>query len=199
LRTTHPHGNNKAFVFSLELRPLTADLLPAVVDLDHQCFGGLWTLDGYRRELDSPNSEILVMQPGAASLGRESGLLGLGCYWAILEEAHITIMAIAPEYQGQGLGQALLWALLASAHHRGLERATLEVRASNQAALALYQKYGFTEAGRRRRYYPDTQEDALILWRGKLQYPDFAQALARWQADVRDRLQQGGWNLKLSN
>lgn len=186
-------------MFSLELRPLTVNLLPAVVDLDQQCFGGLWTLDGYRRELDSPNSEILVIQPGTESPDRESRALGLGCYWAILEEAHLTILAIAPDYQGRGLGQALLWALLASARKRGLERATLEVRASNQAALSLYQKYGFTEAGRRRRYYPDTQEDALILWRGKLQYPQFTQELECWQKSVCDRLQQKGMSLQMSH
>lgn len=186
-------------MFSLELCPLTVDLLPAVVDLDQQCFGGLWTLDGYRRELDSPNSEILVIQPQVQAPDRASRLVGLGCYWAILEEAHLTILAIAPDYQGQGLGQALLWALLASAQRRGLERATLEVRASNQAALSLYQKYGFTEAGRRRRYYPDTQEDALILWRGKLQYPQFVQELERWQESVCDRLQQQGMRLQVAS
>jgi [ribosomal protein S18]-alanine N-acetyltransferase len=187
-------------VFSIELVPLSADLLPAAVELDQRCFGGLWTLEGYRRELESPNSEMFVIQAGQPwtvgdSDSKPPALLGLGCYWAILEEAHITILAIAPEYQRQGLGQALLLALLASAHQRGLERATLEVSESNPAALALYQKYGFTEVGRRRRYYAATGADALILWQGKLHHPKFSQKLDQWQGGVRDRLRQCGWQL----
>ena len=120
-------------------------------------------------------------------------LLALGCYWAILEEAHITILAVDPSYSRQGLGQAMLVAMLASARQRGLERTTLEVRASNQSAIALYQKFGCLEAGRRRRYYEDTGEDALILWRGDLQYPQFSQTLQDWQQQVDDRLLASGW------
>ncbi|MBW4579831.1 MAG: ribosomal protein S18-alanine N-acetyltransferase [Tildeniella nuda ZEHNDER 1965/U140] len=120
-------------------------------------------------------------------------LLGLGCYWAILEEAHITMLAIDPAHHRQGLGQALLYALLASAYQRGLERATLEVRVSNHAALALYQKFDFREAGRRRRYYPDDGEDALVLWHGGIQTPAFSERLKVWQQQVCDRLCTSGW------
>lgn len=187
----------------LKLQPLTVDQLPAALELDQKCFGGLWTAEGYQRELDSPNSELLVFstvpdaQANSTLVEPQSGpsapLLGLGCYWAILEEAHITILAIEPNFHHQGLGQALLYALLASAHQRGLERATLEVRASNQAALSLYSKFGFQVAGRRRRYYQDTGEDALVLWRGELQYPQFPQQLREWQQQTNDRLQRSGW------
>ncbi|HEY9909917.1 MAG TPA: ribosomal protein S18-alanine N-acetyltransferase [Thermosynechococcaceae cyanobacterium] len=184
----------------LHLQPLTADLLPRVVELDRRCFGKLWSLDGYQRELESPNSELLVFTPPLLTPPLLTPplpmpqLLALGCYWAILEEAHITIVAIDPDYQRQGIGQAMLWALLTSAQKRGLERATLEVKASNEAAIALYQKFGFREAGRRRRYYP-TGEDALILWRGDLQYPQFAQTLQQWRQWVDDRLEASGWRM----
>jgi ribosomal-protein-alanine N-acetyltransferase len=96
---------------------------------------------------------------------------------------------IHPDYQGQGLGQALLYALLKSAWQRQLERATLEVRASNHPALSLYRKFGFKEAGRRRHYYPDTGEDALILWKNGLQYREFEQTLADWYQHICDRFQ----------
>lgn len=188
----------------LQLQPLTADRLPAALELDQKCFGGLWTAEGYQRELDSPNSELLVFsavpddQTDSAKVASEytlaHPLLGLGCYWAILEEAHITILAIEPSCHRQGLGQALLYALLASAHQRGLERATLEVRASNQAALSLYSKFGFQVAGQRRRYYQDTGEDALVLWRGGLQYPQFPQQIRDWYQQSNDRLQRAGWS-----
>jgi ribosomal-protein-alanine N-acetyltransferase len=217
----------------LDLKPLTPELIPAAVELDQLCFGGLWTLAGYQRELESPNSDLLVLttnnrqeksfecstsnpksntpqnpKPKLSSTEKRHEqnpklssvpLLGLGCLWAILEEAHITILAIHPDYQRQGLGQALLYALMVSAQRRGLERATLEVRVSNQSALALYQKFGFQEAGRRRRYYEDTGEDALILWRGGLQHPEFQQTLLKWQGQVGDRLQPSGWSLSAAS
>lgn len=192
----------------LTLKPLTADLLPAAVQLDQACFGRLWTLEGYQRELDSPNSELIVLQPQAPQSSTEaiasanltlhqSPIIGLGCFWSIVEEAHITIVAVHPDYQRQGLGQALLWALLSQAHHRGLERATLEVRVSNQAAIALYEKFGFREAGRRRRYYEDTGEDALILWRGGLHYPEFAQTLSDWKQPILERLSSSDWRFEI--
>jgi ribosomal-protein-alanine N-acetyltransferase len=122
----------------------------------------------------------------------------MGCFWAILDEAHITLLAVHPQYQHRGLGQAMLLALLVAASDRGLERATLEVRASNQPALSLYQKFGFKLAGRRRRYYKDTNEDALIFWRGDLQQPEFQSTLASWYKSVSDRLTGAGWDLQFS-
>jgi ribosomal-protein-alanine N-acetyltransferase len=203
----------------LEFHPLTEALLPAALDLDCRCFGGLWTEDGYRREIASPNSELLVLKQVEGKIQNSkftlshsptspsffptssfphlsispSSLLGLGCYWAILEEAHITILAVDPQFQRQGLGQALLCALLSSAYQRKLEWATLEVRISNQSAVSLYEKFGFREAGRRRRYYQDTGEDALVLWRGGLQDPKFPRLLQDWQVQVRDRLHRSDW------
>ncbi|MUH01289.1 ribosomal-protein-alanine N-acetyltransferase [Scytonema sp. UIC 10036] len=153
----------------LEIRALTSADLDEMLDLDRVCFGGLWTLQGYQRELDSPNSELL----GLFSPHSVAKLLGMGCFWSILDEAHITILAVHPQYQRQGLGQALLYSLLKLARDRSLERATLEVRASNSAAIALYQKFGFQTAGLRRRYYKDNDEDALILWLKDLQHPQF--------------------------
>ncbi len=177
----------------LKLERLTSELLPAVVDLDQQCFGGLWTLEGYQRELDSPNSDLVVLIDQDSMI-----VLGLGCLWAILDEAHITIVAVHPSYQRLGFGQTLLTALLRSAHQRGLERATLEVRISNQSAINLYQKFDFREAGRRKRYYPDTGEDASILWRGGLQHPNFPNLLMAWQTQLCDRLHENNWTLTVT-
>jgi [ribosomal protein S18]-alanine N-acetyltransferase len=168
-------------------------MLPAVIALDQQCLGGLWSLDGYQRELDSPNSDLIGLFQ-RSRVPRDDALIGFGCLWAILEEAHITILAVHPSYQRQGLGQVLLWQLLQSAHLRGLEWATLEVRPSNQAAIQLYAKFGFQEVGRRRRYYQDTGEDALILWRRGLQDAVFQQQLLIWEHSIQLRINQNGWD-----
>ncbi|MBE9227107.1 ribosomal protein S18-alanine N-acetyltransferase [Phormidium sp. LEGE 05292] len=124
-------------------------------------------------------------------------LLAMGCQWAILDEAHITIVAVCPDYQHQGLGQAMLLVLLSRARQRGLERATLEVKASNQPAISLYEKFGFKVAGRRRGYYQDTGEDALILWLNGLHYPEFTQTLAEWEQQIGLRLAACGWELQI--
>jgi ribosomal-protein-alanine N-acetyltransferase len=202
----------------LELKPIASQMLSAVLELDDLCFGGLWTLEGYQRELDSPNGVLLGLFLGDSTGGGEqrgrgaeenvnfnsplrpytpAPLLSMGCFWAILDEAHITLLAVHPHYQHQGLGQAMLLALMAEACDRGLERATLEVRASNVPALSLYRKFGFKIAGRRRGYYKDTNEDALILWRGDLQDPQFQTALTSWYQFVGDRLEASGWNFHL--
>ena len=233
----------------LELKPLTAEQLTAAWELDQLCFGGLWTKSGYERELDSPNSQLLILQlhhqespltaiseeirqraegrgqkapreedlslflpflgsgnrrplGGSQETTKSTSLtippiLGLGCFWSILEEAHITILAIHPDWRRQGLGQLLLYALLKDATRRQLEWATLEVKPSNQAALSLYHKFGFMEAGRRRRYYQDTGEDALILWRSGLQTPEFTETLTNCYQQLQPRLAY--WNLDWKN
>ncbi|MEG4368830.1 ribosomal protein S18-alanine N-acetyltransferase [Microcoleus sp. B4b_D2] len=224
----------------IEIKHLAPEHLPDAVELDRLCFGGLWAIEGYRRELDSPNSDLLGLWTwetddcesaqhgadthpvqnragtgapplqnragtGAPPLQNRAGtgapplqisrtLIGIGCLWAILEEAHITMLAVHPQFQRQGLGQALLLALLKSACERQLERATLEVRDSNLAAVSLYKKFGFKEAGLRKRYYEDTGEDALVMWRSALEKPEFQRYLAVEKVRMCDRLHQKKWH-----
>ncbi len=162
-------------------RPETTRELQQMVELDQLCLGGLWTLEGYQREVTSPNSILITFVV-------EGEIIGCGCFWAILEEAHITLLVMHPDYQGEGLGSFLLYTLLKKAYFRGLERATLEVRASNTIALSLYQKYGFKIAGRRKGYYKTDGEDALILWRGDLAQPEFLTSLENWQRELNSRI-----------
>jgi ribosomal-protein-alanine N-acetyltransferase len=176
--------------------------IPAIVDLDQRSLGGLWSADGYRRELDSPNSCLLVLSRAPRDSTEQSAkasqsspdLLGIGCYWAIVDEAHITLLGIDPRYQRRGLGQWLLLRLLQDACGRSLNRATLEVRATNTRALALYGKFGFEPLGNRRRYYPDG-EDALILWQNSLSQPGFRTHLTNLSHQVVTRLQSQGWQI----
>jgi ribosomal-protein-alanine N-acetyltransferase len=191
----------------LQLRPLTEDLLSEAVQLDRLALGGLWSEDGYQREIHSPNSDLLCLQqcvthPSQAPNldipeNNRPQLVGIACVWAILEEAHITVLATHPDYRRQGLAQTLLWSMLALAHQRQLEWATLEVRPSNAAAIALYQHFGFQEVGRRKKYYADTGEDALILWRKGLHHAEFQEQLQTWALQVGDRLTTAGWMLTI--
>ena len=154
-----------------QVQPLADIHLPGIMELDKLCFGGWWNLAHYQWELNHPESHFFVLE---LITEKEPMIIGVGGFWQILEEAHINILAIHPQYQGQGLGKLLLRKLLSQAKILDLERATLEVRASNQIALALYQKFGFQEAGRRPNYYPDNLEEGVILWMNQLQYQDFS-------------------------
>lgn len=180
------------------LKPLTAQYLDEVVALDQQCLGGLWSLDGYQRELNSPHSSLLTLSIVSETKISEI-MIGIGCFWAILEEAHITILGIHPDFQGQGLGKILLFYLLKEAGERQLERATLEVKESNQVAISLYEKFGFKLAGKRKKYYQDTGEDALIFWLGTLAKPEFQQNLAEWEQEISDRLKQNNLQIVIEN
>lgn len=193
------------FVRLLELKALTEDLLPNAYDLDRLSLGGMWSLDSYQREMTSPNSDLLVLRtipPPALPPAKLSGdslppIVGLACSWAILEEAHITLLLVHPDYHQQGLGQTLLYGMLDRARRRGLERATLEVKVSNQPAINLYEKFGFQQVGRRKKYYQDTGEDGLVLWRNGLHRSEFYKALADWRRQIQHRLAQANWQMQL--
>lgn len=85
--------------------------------------------------------------------------------WIIVDEGHITNIAVDPAFRNQGAGKAILTALLDEAERRKLAAVTLEVRKSNHIALNLYKKFGFICAGIRKEYYHDTKEDAIIMWK----------------------------------
>jgi [ribosomal protein S18]-alanine N-acetyltransferase len=177
---------------NLSLQHLTADWLDRVVELDRICLGQLWSAAQYQREFESPNSDILIL----IDVDRQS-ILAFGCVWAIVDEAHITILAVHPDYRHQGFGQLLLWGLLRSAVDRELARATLEVRVDNAAALQLYEKFGFKVAGRRKKYYDNT-DDALILWKGQLQHKTSQAELALMRNSLDQRFQHQSFNLTVA-
>ncbi len=91
-------------------------------------------------------------------------MIGYGGMWIIIDEAHVTNIAVCPAYRGRKFGERLLRRLIAEAIAQGAGKMTLEVRVSNYQAQGLYRKLGFADAGLRRGYYTDNQEDALIMW-----------------------------------
>ncbi len=117
----------------LVLQNATVKQIPDILALDLLCFDGIWSKEGYKREIESPNSSMLLLF--LREINSEEKLLGIGCLWSIMSEAHITLLGINPDYQRQGLGELLLYALLQDAVGRKLERATLEVRTANYPAI----------------------------------------------------------------
>jgi ribosomal-protein-alanine N-acetyltransferase len=137
------------------LSPLTEDDLVAVLAIERQSFGDPWTEGMFREELrnDGRRLSLLLKQDGA--------VIGYAIGWLVADEFHLGNFAIDPRQRGCGRGSRLLGDALARARAAGCALATLEVRASNQAAIALYQKFGFKAVAIRKRYYSD--EDALVM------------------------------------
>jgi [ribosomal protein S18]-alanine N-acetyltransferase len=173
----------------IKLVEITEAELPQIQAIDRACLNGFWSLAAYAEEIARPNSHLLAIMSGGA-------VLGFGCLWTVKEEAHITMLAVRPEYQRQGLGRYLVWGLLSIACTQGLEWATLEVRVSNQGAIALYQGFDFEIIGKRPKYYPVTEEDALVLWRKGLHLPEFPSTLAVWHRDIERAIALNNWEIR---
>jgi ribosomal-protein-alanine N-acetyltransferase len=114
-------------------------------------------------------------------------IIGFAGMWVLFDEAHVTTIGVLPNQRGKGLGELMLVELFEAAQARGAEWLTLEVRVSNTPAQALYEKYGFTRQGVRRRYYSDNGEDAYIMWSPSLRTESFREQLARLKAALLER------------
>jgi ribosomal-protein-alanine N-acetyltransferase len=137
-------------------RMLEADL-PAVHEIDHASFSLPWPERSFRFEVTSnPASRCWV-----ATL--EERVVAMLVIWMIVDEAHIATIATHPGFRRQGIGGRLLTHGLQMAVQEGAVRAFLEVRVGNQAAQEMYRRLGFAEDGRRRRYYKDNGEDAILM------------------------------------
>ncbi len=143
---------------SCHLRRLTRADVPQVHAVETQSFSAPWSLSSLYTEMGDNDCAVYL---GAFDGARLMGYIGM---WVIVDEAHITNLAVAPAYRQQGVGRALLSALMAVAREAGCVSMTLEVRESNEVAQHLYRSCGFATAGRRKRYYTDNREDALIMW-----------------------------------
>ena len=154
--------------------------LPAEVVAGHAPSGGL--LSRLTRLL-RPGTTLTPSED--IELRRVVGYAGL---WMMVNEAHVTTIAVAPEYQGHGLGELLLLSLIDKSIELGAYCVTLEVRVSNYVAQSLYRKYTFRETGMRRRYYSDNGEDAHIMTTEDVDTPRFRDVLARNRAVLLDRL-----------
>lgn len=129
-----------------------------ILIVEHECFTLPWSREAFYNELNHNQYAVYVVLEDA---GR---IIGYGGVWVVLDEAHITNIAILPEYRGRKLGEALLKKVMEISKAKGAETATLEVRVSNTAARSLYKKLGFQEGGIRKRYYTDNQEDGIVMW-----------------------------------
>ncbi len=153
MSSTAPHG--PAFTLRAGL-PYDADALAVI---EQRCFAHPWTRGSLLRDLaENPLARYLVAEADGAVVGY-AGL------WLAAGEGNINNVAVLPEYRRRGIADSMLSSLITACEMEGAEAFTLEVRASNDAAIALYLRHGFAPEGVRKAYYEDNGEDAIIMWR----------------------------------
>ncbi len=141
--------------------------IPRVLEIERQSFPTPWPHDAYVHELKENRLAAYLVARVATEIVGYAGM------WIIMDEAHITTIAVDPPRRGQHIGERLLVSLIEAALQKRARWMTLEVRKSNATAQALYKKYGFREIGVRKGYYSDNREDAIVMWTGNLWEPEF--------------------------
>jgi ribosomal-protein-alanine N-acetyltransferase len=137
--------------------PLAEEHLTAILAIEVEAYPEPWSRGMFYDELRNNRSYFFVALDSA---GTVTGYAG---FWLVLDEAHVTSVAVRSDERGRGAGREILAYLLARAQEAGARMATLEVRESNEAARALYADFGFLDVGRRKGYYPSTNEDAVLM------------------------------------
>lgn len=142
---------------SLRIEPLEEAHIAQVLAIEVESNSAPWSERSFRNELTNPQSVFRVAW-------KDGQIVGYGGLWTVVDEAHITTVAIAPDARRQGIGRQIMAELLCEARDRGMLTATLEVRRGNEPARQLYRNLGFQEVAVRKGYYPDNREDAVVMW-----------------------------------
>jgi [ribosomal protein S18]-alanine N-acetyltransferase len=166
----------KSLPRALDITPMRVADIPDVLRVESLCFSTPWPRNAFHNEL----TENKLAHYFIGRAGDE--LVAYGGLWVILEDAHITTVAVHPSHQRQGYGERVLIRLLEESIERGASWVTLEVRESNLPAQSLYKKYGFTIVNTRRGYYSDNDENALVMWAGNLKGAVFQSRLHAMKA-----------------
>ncbi|MDR3596551.1 ribosomal protein S18-alanine N-acetyltransferase [Clostridium sp.] len=131
--------------------------IDGLLDISALSFSVSWSKDSYIQELTNPVAKYFVAKV-------DNKVIGFAGTWIVLDEAHITNIAVHPDHRNNGIASKLLKELINYCKNNGCIAYTLEVRSGNKAARGLYEKYNFKEAGIRKGYYEDNKEDAVLMW-----------------------------------
>jgi ribosomal-protein-alanine N-acetyltransferase len=155
-------------MFSVKIKPMEKSDIDKVVAIEAQAYGEHhWSKESFLGELSNDLAKYF------SAFNEDGELIAyVGC-WQILEEAHLTTLAVLPEYRRKHIGEILLKTIIDECYKNMVKFITLEVRVGNKPAIALYEKYGFKSLGTRKGYYQDNNEDALIMWTENIFYDKF--------------------------
>lgn len=142
---------------NLVIEEMTSKDIDGVFEVEKNCFEHHWSKDAFAKELKNDVARYLV----AKLDGKVVGYVGI---WFVMDEGHITNVAVHSDYRGKKIGDELVKSLVNLCKENNIVSMTLEVRVSNLVAQNLYKKYGFKLSGIRKEYYSDNKEDAMIMW-----------------------------------
>lgn len=142
---------------NLIIRPMTMDDVDEVYIVEEDCFVDPWSKESIRKDLKNNLARYLVAQ-------LDDKIVGYVGIWFVVDEGHITNVAVHSDYRGKKIGDKLVKEMIELCKENNIVAMTLEVRASNIVAQNLYRKYGFKMGGIRKEYYSDNKEDAIIMW-----------------------------------
>ncbi|WP_160678555.1 ribosomal protein S18-alanine N-acetyltransferase [Clostridium sp. C8-1-8] len=142
----------------IKIEPMELDSIEKVLEISELSFPIPWSRKSFEQELSNVFANYFVAKSNAE-------VIGYGGMWIIIDEGHITNIAVHPKYRNQGVGDKILSKMIATCNEKKVIAMTLEVRLSNLAAQKLYSKYGFISEGIRKKYYEDNGEDAIIMWK----------------------------------
>jgi|SRR3954469_14720934 [ribosomal protein S18]-alanine N-acetyltransferase len=145
-------------VDSYVFRFMREEDIDQVLEVEQASFTTPWSREAFFNEIHNNKFAVYIV------LEEDNKIIGYCGTWIVIDEAHVTNIAILPGYRGKKLGEALLTKLISTAREMGARSMTLEVRVTNHVAQSLYRKFGFQNGGIRKNYYSDNQEDALIMW-----------------------------------
>lgn len=174
----------------LEVRisPMRRRHLRSVLRIEAQVYPRPWTFGLFLSEIGQRATRLYVV----ARVGGE--VVGYAGIFKTVDDGHITTVAVDPAWHRHGIATRMLLALARGAIQRGCVNLTLEVRMSNSGAQALYQRFGFLPAGVRKGYYPETGEDALVMWANDVNTPAYAARLAAIERAVPGTtIVEGSW------
>jgi len=155
-------------LFQIFITKMTEADIEGVVQIEEEAYGEHhWAKSSFYDEM---NNNLAKYYCAKTTDGK---LVGYAGTWNIIDEAHITTIAVKPEYKRKHIGEALMVKILQDCYESKIKYLTLEVRTSNIQAIELYKKYGFASLGTRKGYYQDNDEDALIMWTENIFYDKF--------------------------
>ena len=143
-----------------EIVRMNVQNVDGVCGIEAECFLTPWSKASFVEDLENPLAHYLV----ALVDDQPAGFIGA---WIVFDECHVMNVAVWPEYRHQGIASELLEKMIDDARKKGVLYFSLEVREGNSEAIQLYQKHGFYVNGRRKKYYTDSGEDALLMWRSE--------------------------------
>lgn len=161
------------------ISPMRRRDLRGVLKIEGKVYPRPWSLGLFMSEITQRDSRVYLV----ARVGGH--VVGYGGLFVVLEDGHITTLAVDPAWHRHSIGSRLLLALAEAGLGRGIENLTLEVRTGNRPAQELYRRFGFVPAGIRKGYYVDTNEDALVMWAHDLATPEMVERRHRLGAGVR--------------